>query len=278
MEITVHDISAEYNTAEMLREVRLALLEADVALPAVREFITKVKEKSVGEEVIGSLTPGQALVGVVQRELASLMGADLGPEASQLNFATQPPAIILMAGLQGAGKTTTVGKLAKYLRENTKKKVLTVSADVYRPAAIGQLETVTAQAGADFFPTKTTDKPVDIALAALDYAKRHFHDVLIIDTAGRLGIDEAMMQEISAVHAAVKPIETLFVVDAMLGQDAINTAKAFSDALQRMEQQATEQRREWLIARSREGALNSAEKAELRELLAARVPPPAASS
>src|SRR5450830_1269920 len=221
----------ESNTAEMLREVRLALLEADVALPAVREFIAKVKEKALGEEVIGSLSPGQALVGVVQRELASLMGADLGPAAAQLNFATQPPAIILMAGLQGAGKTTTVGKLAKYLRENTKKKVLTVSADVYRPAAIGQLETVTKQAGADFFPTQTSDKPVDIALAALDYAKRHCHDVLIIDTAGRLGIDEAMMLEISAVHAAVKPIETLFVVDAMLGQDAINTAKAFSDAL-----------------------------------------------
>lgn len=221
----------ETNTADMLREVRLALLEADVALPAVREFIARVKEKSLGEEVIGSLTPGQALVGVVQRELASLMGADLGAEAAQLNFATQPPAIILMAGLQGAGKTTTVGKLAKYLKENKKKKVLTVSADVYRPAAIGQLETVTGQAGADFFPTKSSDRPVDIALAALDYAKRHFHDVLIIDTAGRLGIDEAMMQEISAVHAAVKPIETLFVVDAMLGQDAINTAKAFSDAL-----------------------------------------------
>jgi signal recognition particle subunit SRP54 len=221
----------ETNTAEMLREVRLALLEADVALPAVREFIANVKEKALGAEVISSLTPGQALVGVVQRELARLMGADLGPEASQLNFATQPPAIILMAGLQGAGKTTTVGKLAKFLRETKKKKVLTVSADVYRPAAIGQLQTVTAQAGADFFPSATTDKPVDIALAALDYAKRHYHDVLIIDTAGRLGIDEAMMQEISAVHAAVKPIETLFVVDAMLGQDAINTAKAFSDAL-----------------------------------------------
>jgi signal recognition particle subunit SRP54 len=221
----------ETNTAEMLREVRLALLEADVALPAVREFIANVKEKALGEEVISSLTPGQALVGVVQRELARLMGADLGPEASQLNFATQPPAIILMAGLQGAGKTTTVGKLAKFLRETKKKKVLTVSADVYRPAAIGQLQTVTEQAGADFFPTATTDKPVDIALAALDYAKRHYHDVLIIDTAGRLGIDEAMMQEISAMHAAVKPIETLFVVDAMLGQDAINTAKAFSDAL-----------------------------------------------
>ncbi|MBF8176397.1 MULTISPECIES: signal recognition particle protein [Oxalobacteraceae] len=221
----------ETNTAEMLREVRLALLEADVALPAVREFISRVKEKAMGEDVVGSLTPGQALVGVVQRELAAIMGGDLGPEASQLNFATQPPAIILMAGLQGAGKTTTVGKLAKYLREQKKKKVLTVSADVYRPAAIGQLETVTAQVGADFFPSQPTDKPVDIALAALDYAKRHYHDVLIIDTAGRLGIDEAMMQEIKALHGAVKPIETLFVVDAMLGQDAINTAKAFSDAL-----------------------------------------------
>ncbi len=221
----------ETNTAEMLREVRLALLEADVALPAVREFIARVKEKALGEDVIGSLTPGQALVGVVQTELAAIMGADLGPEASQLNFATQPPAIILMAGLQGAGKTTTVGKLAKYLREQKKKKVLTVSADVYRPAAIGQLQTVTAQVGADFFPSLPTDKPVAIALAALDYAKRHFHDVLIIDTAGRLGIDEAMMEEIRALHAAVKPIETLFVVDAMLGQDAINTAKAFNDAL-----------------------------------------------
>ena len=221
----------EANTADMLREVRLALLEADVALPAVREFIARVKEKAVGEEVIGSLTPGQALVGVVQNQLAMLMGADLGAEASQLNFATQPPAIILMAGLQGAGKTTTVGKLAKYLREQKKKKVLTVSTDVYRPAAIGQLQTVTAQVGADFFPSQPTDKPVDIARAAQDHAKRHFHDVLIIDTAGRLGIDEAMMQEISALHAAVKPIETLFVVDAMLGQDAINTARAFNEAL-----------------------------------------------
>jgi signal recognition particle subunit SRP54 len=221
----------ESNTAEMLREVRMALLEADVALPAVREFIARVKQKSLGEEVISSLTPGQALVGVVQRELATLMGADLGAEASQLNFATQPPAIILMAGLQGVGKTTTVGKLAKYLTESKKKKVLTVSADVYRPAAIAQLQAVTAQVGADFFPSHSTDKPVDIALAALDYAKRHYHDVLIIDTAGRLGIDEQMMREISAVHAAVKPIETLFVVDAMLGQDAINTAKAFNDAL-----------------------------------------------
>lgn len=220
----------ETNTAEMLREVRMALLEADVALPAVRELIARVKEKALGEEVISSLTPGQALVGVVQKELASLMGADLGEAAYQLSFACQPPAIILMAGLQGAGKTTTVGKLAKYLREQ-KKKVLTVSADVYRPAAIGQLQTVTAQAGADFFPTLATDKPVDIALAALDFAKKHYHDVLIIDTAGRLGIDLAMMEEISAVHAAVMPIETLFVVDAMLGQDAVNTAKAFNDAL-----------------------------------------------
>jgi signal recognition particle subunit SRP54 len=220
----------ESNTAEMLREVRLALLEADVALPAVREFIAKVKEKALGEEVIGSLSPGQALVGVVQKELAALMGADLGPEASQLSFAQQPPAIILMAGLQGVGKTTTTGKLARYLKEQ-KKKVLTVSADVYRPAAIAQLESVTKQVGADFFPSTANDKPVDIALAALDWAKKHYHDVLIIDTAGRLAIDEAMMQEIAAVHAAVKPIETLFVVDAMVGQDAINTAKAFNEAL-----------------------------------------------
>lgn len=221
----------ESNTADMLREVRMALLEADVALPAVRELIARVKEKAMGEEVISSLTPGQALVGIVQKELAVLMGADLGEEASQLSFACQPPAIILMAGLQGAGKTTTVGKLAKYLREQKKKKVLTVSADVYRPAAIGQLQTVTGQVGADFFPSTPDQKPVDIALAALDYAKKHYHDVLIIDTAGRLGIDEAMMHEIAAVHAAVKPIETLFVVDAMLGQDAVNTAKAFNDAL-----------------------------------------------
>lgn len=221
----------ESNTAEMLREVRMALLEADVALPAVREFIAKVKEKALGEEVIGSLSPGQALVGVVQKELAALMGADLGPEATQLSFAQQPPAVILMAGLQGVGKTTTTGKLAKYLKEQKKKKVLTVSADVYRPAAIAQLESVTKQVGADFFPSSATDKPVDIAKNALDWARRHYHDVVIVDTAGRLAIDEAMMQEIAAVHAAVNPIETLFVVDAMVGQDAINTAKAFNDAL-----------------------------------------------
>jgi len=221
----------EANTAEMLREVRLALLEADVALPAVRDFIAKVKEKALGEEVIAALSPGQALVGVVQRELAALMGADLGAEASQLSFATQPPAIILMAGLQGVGKTTTVGKLAKFLRENHKKKVLTVSADVYRPAAIAQLQSVTEQVGADFFPTQSSDKPVDIALAALDFAKKHYHDILLIDTAGRLGVDAAMMEEIAAIHAAVNPIETLFVVDAMIGQDAVNSARAFNDAL-----------------------------------------------
>ena len=218
---------SEENIADALREVRLALLEADVALPAVKALITAVREKAVGEEVIGSLSPGQALIGVVHRELTLLMG-----EAHKgLNLATQPPAIILMAGLQGAGKTTTVGKLAKLLRESQKKKVLLVSCDVYRPAAIEQLKTVAEQAGVDFFPSLPTDKPVDIARHAVDWAKRHYHDVLLVDTAGRLAIDESMMQEIAELHAAIEPIETLFVVDAMLGQDAINTAKAFSEAL-----------------------------------------------
>ncbi len=217
----------ESNIADALREVRLALLEADVALPVVKELIAAVKEKAVGEEVIGSLTPGQALVGVVHGELTRIMGeSNVG-----LNLATQPPAVILMAGLQGAGKTTTVGKLAKLLRDTQKKKVLVVSCDVYRPAAIEQLKTVAGQVGADFFPSKTTEKPVDIARAAIDWAKRHYHDVLLIDTAGRLAIDEAMMKEIAELHAAINPIETLFVVDAMLGQDAVNTAKAFNDAL-----------------------------------------------
>ena len=217
----------EDNISDALREVRLALLEADVALPAVKSFISAVREKAVGEEVIGSLSPGQALIGVVHRELTALMG-----EAHDgLNLASQPPAIVLMAGLQGAGKTTTVGKLAKLLRESQKKKVLVVSCDVYRPAAIEQLKTVAEQANADFFPSSTDEKPVDIARAAVDWAKRHFYDVLLVDTAGRLSIDEAMMKEIAELHAALKPIETLFVVDAMLGQDAINTAKAFSDAL-----------------------------------------------
>ena len=217
----------EDNIAEMMREVRLALLEADVALPVIKDFIAKVREKAVGQEVIGSLTPGQALVGVVQQELTALMG---GAQAG-LNLATTPPAIILMAGLQGAGKTTTVGKLAKLLREKYKKKVLTVSCDVYRPAAIEQLRSVAEQAGVDFFPSTVEQKPVDIATAAIDHARRHYHDVLLVDTAGRLAIDEAMMEEIKALHAAVKPIETLFVVDAMLGQDAVNTARAFNDAL-----------------------------------------------
>ena len=231
----------EANTAEMLREVRLALLEADVALPVVREFIARVKEKALGEDVITSLSPGQALVGIVQRELTAIIGGQealegvgnniMGGRAAELNLNVTPPAIILMAGLQGAGKTTTVGKLAKWLKENKKKKVLTVSCDVYRPAAIAQLKTVSEQVGADFFPSQPDQKPVDIAAAALDWAKKHYHDVLIVDTAGRLGIDEAMMQEIAALHATLKPAETLFVVDAMLGQDAVNTAKAFNDTL-----------------------------------------------
>ncbi|TCP09064.1 signal recognition particle protein [Caldimonas thermodepolymerans] len=217
----------ESNVQDMLREVRMALLEADVALPVVRDFIARVKEKALGQEVVGSLSPGQALVGVVHRELAATMGEGV----SDLNLATQPPAVILMAGLQGAGKTTTTAKLAKHLIEKRKKKVLTVSADVYRPAAIEQLKTVTKQAGAEWFPSSPNDKPVDIALAALDHARRHYFDVLLVDTAGRLAIDEAMMAEIRDLHAALKPVETLFVVDAMQGQDAVNTAKAFKDAL-----------------------------------------------
>ena len=217
----------EANTAEMLREVRMALLEADVALPVVRDFVARIKERAQGQDVIGSLTPGQALVGVVNQELASMMGG----EAGGLNLATTPPAVILLAGLQGAGKTTTAGKLAKLIREQYKKKVLVVSVDVYRPAAIKQLETVAGQAGVDFFPSQTEQLPVDIVNAAVQWAKSHYHDVLIVDTAGRLGVDAAMMEEIAALHAAVKPVETLFVVDAMLGQDAVNTAKAFHDAL-----------------------------------------------
>ena len=217
----------ESNIQDMLREVRLALLEADVALPVVREFTARVKEKALGQEVVGSLSPGQALVGVVQRELADLMGGDAVP----LNLATQPPAIVLMAGLQGAGKTTTTAKLARLLTERQKKKVLTVSCDVYRPAAIAQLQTVTAQAGAEFFPSEPTDKPLDIARRALDYARSHHFDVLLVDTAGRLAVDEAMMREIRELHGALKPIETLFVVDAMQGQDAVNTARAFHDTL-----------------------------------------------
>jgi len=217
----------ESNIQDALREVRLALLEADVALPVVKEFIATVREKALGQEVVGSLSPGQALVAVVQRQLATLMGG----AATPLNLATTPPAVILLAGLQGSGKTTTAGKLAKLLREERKLKVLLVSADVYRPAAIAQLQTLAAQVGADFFPSTTEQQPVAIVQSAVDWARRHYHDVLIVDTAGRLAIDEAMMREIATLHAAVKPIETLFIVDAMQGQDAVNTAKAFGVAL-----------------------------------------------
>jgi len=221
----------EENMQEMLREVRVALLEADVALPVVRDFIARIREKALGEEVVGSLTPGQALVGVVQRELTLLMGGDLSDKDRDLNLATQPPAVILLAGLQGAGKTTSAGKLARWLREERKKKVLAVSTDVYRPAAIEQLKTVAAQSGAEFFPSSAGDRPLDIAARALDHAKRHFFDVLIVDTAGRLAIDEAMMEEVAALETRLVPVETLFVVDAMLGQDAVNTAKAFAERL-----------------------------------------------
>ncbi len=217
----------EDNIQDALREVRLALLEADVALPVVKEFTTQVKQAALGHEVIGSLSPGQALIGVVSRELTKLMGE----HNDALNLAVVPPAVILMAGLQGAGKTTTSGKLAKLLREQNKKKVLLVSCDVYRPAAIEQLRTLAQQLEVDFFPSDITQKPQDIALAALDFARKHHHEVLIVDTAGRLAVDAAMMEEIKQLHAALKPVETLFVVDAMTGQDAVNTAKAFGDAL-----------------------------------------------
>tara|TARA_R110002110_G_scaffold411566_2_gene636113 strand:+ start:56225 stop:57619 length:1395 start_codon:yes stop_codon:yes gene_type:complete len=218
---------SEENIQETLREVRMALLEADVALPVVKDFVESVKQRALGQEVMSSLSPGQAFLKIVQAELEATMGtANEG-----LNLATQPPAVIMMAGLQGAGKTTSVAKLAKLLQERDKKKVTVVSADVYRPAAIKQLETLAAEVGADFFPSNVDQKPVDIARAAIDHAKIKFSDVLIVDTAGRLAIDEAMMAEIAELHAAVKPIETLFVVDAMTGQDAANTAKAFGEAL-----------------------------------------------
>ncbi len=221
-----HARLTEENVQEALREVRLALLEADVGLPVVREFTARVKEKALGQDVVGSLTPGQALVGVVHDELVALMG---GANAA-LDLATTPPAVILLAGLQGAGKTTSAGKLARLLK-GQKKKVLLVSADVYRPAAIEQLRSLAAQLAIDLFPSDASQKPVDIAANALDWARKHYHDVLIVDTAGRLAIDEAMMAEVKAIHAAVKPVETLFVVDSMQGQDAVNVAKAFSEAL-----------------------------------------------
>jgi len=217
----------ESNINDALREVRMALLEADVALPVIKDFIAAVREKAVGEEVIGSLSPGQALVGVVHRELTRVMG-----DAHQgIAFNARPPVVVLMAGLQGAGKTTTVGKLGRFLKENHKKKVLVVSCDVYRPAAIDQLKTVAGQAGVDFFPATASEKPEAIALAAVDWARRHYHDVLLVDTAGRLAVDAEMMAEIKRLHAALNPVETLFVVDAMLGQDAVNTARAFNEAL-----------------------------------------------
>ena len=215
------------NIKDTLREVRMALLEADVALPVVREFISRVKERAVGKEVIKSLSPGQALIKVVDDELTEVMGHS----NESLDLAAQPPAVILMAGLQGAGKTTTAGKLAKLLIDNEKKKVAVVSCDVYRPAAIKQLETVAEQAGATFISSDSGQSPVDIAANALQQAKVKFLDVLIVDTAGRLHINEEMMGEIQAIHKAIDPIETLFVVDSMTGQDAANTAKAFDDAL-----------------------------------------------
>jgi signal recognition particle subunit SRP54 len=217
----------EENIREATREVRIALLEADVALPVVTALIERIKVRAVGQEVLTSLTPGQALIKVVRDEMAAVMGS----AAAELNLNVPAPAIILMAGLQGAGKTTTVGKLAKHLKERKKKKVMVVSADVYRPAAIEQLRTLAQQVDVLFFASSADQKPVDIVRAAIDDARKSFVDVLIVDTAGRLAIDEAMMAEIQALHAAVKPVETLFVVDAMTGQDAANTAKAFSEAL-----------------------------------------------
>jgi len=218
----------EDNIKETMRDVRMALLEADVALPVVRDFVARVKDRAVGQEVMSSLSPGQALIKIVDEELVATMGA----ANEELNLAAQPPAVVLMAGLQGAGKTTTVAKLAKLLQERHKKKVMVVSCDVYRPAAIKQLQTLADQVGATFYPSEKEQQPVDIAKAALDAAKKQFQDVLLVDTAGRLHIDEAMMGEIQQIHKAVNPVETLFVVDSMTGQDAANTAKAFNEALE----------------------------------------------
>jgi signal recognition particle protein len=215
------------NIKDALRDVRMALLEADVALPVVREFTNRVRERAIGQEVLESLSPGQALIKVVNDELVDLMGK--ANESLSLN--AQPPAVILMAGLQGAGKTTTVGKLTRFLKERQNKSVMVASCDVYRPAAIKQLETIAGQTGGVFFPSEVAQKPVEIAKAAIAQAKLKYMDVLIIDTAGRLHVDADMMAEIQAIHAAVNPIETLFVVDSMTGQDAANTAKAFGDAL-----------------------------------------------
>ena len=216
----------EENISEAMREVRIALIEADVALPVVKQFIDQVKEKAIGAEVLKSVSPGQAIVKIVQDELTILMGE----ENAELNLSTKPPAVVLLAGLQGSGKTTTAGKLGKILKEK-KKKVLLVSADVYRPAAIEQLKILAESLQIDFFESSIKDKPEKIAASSLTYAKKNFHDLIIFDTAGRLGIDEAMMKEIKLLHKTLNPIETLFVVDAMQGQDAVNTAKAFGDVL-----------------------------------------------
>ncbi|MCG6966534.1 MAG: signal recognition particle protein [Chromatiaceae bacterium] len=218
---------SDENIRDTLREVRMALLEADVALPVVKDFVDQVREQALGEEVLRSLTPGQVLVKIVNDQLIRVMG-----EANEkLDLATQPPAVILMAGLQGSGKTTSVGKLSRLLREKDKKKVMVVSADVYRPAAIDQLETLAAEVGVEFFPSSPDQKPLAIARAAIAAARKGYFDVLIVDTAGRLHIDADMMAEIQALHAELNPVETLFVVDAMTGQDAANTAKAFNEAL-----------------------------------------------
>ncbi|MEC8917677.1 signal recognition particle protein [Salinicola salarius] len=216
----------EDNIKDTLREVRRALLEADVALPAVKDFVDRVRERAVGQEVSRSLSPGQQFVKIVQQELEAIMG-----QANEALTLRGSPAVVLMAGLQGAGKTTSVAKLAKFLRERENKKVLVVSADVYRPAAIDQLETLAREVEVDFFPSTSAQQPVAIAEAAIKHAKIQFHDVVIVDTAGRLAVDEAMMAEIQALNQAIQPQETLFVVDAMTGQDAANTAKAFHDAL-----------------------------------------------
>ncbi|MCE2596245.1 signal recognition particle protein [Motilimonas cestriensis] len=217
----------EDNIKDTLREVRMALLEADVALPVVREFVAKVKARAVGQEVTKSLSPGQVFIKIVQSELEAAMG----DANEKLDLAAQPPAILLMAGLQGAGKTTSVAKLAKFLKEREKKSVLVVSADVYRPAAIKQLETLASEVQVEFFPSDISQKPIDIANAAISHAKKQFIDVVIVDTAGRLHVDESMMNEIIDLHKAINPVETLFVVDAMTGQDAANTARAFNESL-----------------------------------------------
>ncbi len=217
----------EDNVKDVLREVRMALLEADVALPVVKDFIAAVKERAIGTEVTKSLSPGQVFLKIVKQELENVMGqANDG-----LNLRVASPAVILLAGLQGAGKTTSAAKLAKYLKEREKKSVSVVSADVYRPAAIKQLQTLAGEVGVDFIESDISQKPIDIVNGAIDYAKKGHKDVLIVDTAGRLAVDDEMMAEIKALHAAVNPIETLFVVDAMTGQDAANTAKAFGDVL-----------------------------------------------